>query len=353
MLQIGYTRGEYDCCVYSRLFDDGHMIILVLYVDDMLIACRDMSKIKELKRMLNSEFDMKDLGAAKRILGMEIRRERDNGRLYLSQGKYISKVLEKFNMANAKPVSTLLASHFNMSAKQCPTTEGEAEAMSKIPYANAVCCLMHAMVCTRPDLAQAMSVVSKYMANPGSVHWQAVKWMLRCLKGTSSHGIVFERRHEDICICGFVDSDYAGDLNKRRSTTGYVFTCSGGPISWRSMLQSISALSTTEAEYMALTEAAKEAIWLRRLASDLGLQQNSMAVQCDSQSAICLAKNQVFHARTKHIEVRYHRIRDWLNSGEVEVKKVHTDENASDFMTKPVTAEKFKHCLDLLNLKTC
>ena len=214
MLQIGYTRGEYDCCVYSRLFDDGHMIILVLYVDDMLIACRDMSKIKELKRMLNSEFDMKDLGAAKRILGMEIRRERDNGRLYLSQGKYISKVLEKFNMVNAKPVSTPLASHFNLSAKQCPTTEAEAEAMSKIPYANAVGCLMYAMVCTRPDLAQAMSVVSKYMANPGSVHWQAVKWMLRYLKGTSSHGIVFERQHEGICICGFVDSDYAGDLDK-------------------------------------------------------------------------------------------------------------------------------------------
>src|SRR5438270_13820971 len=120
-----------------------------------------------------------------------------------------------------------------------------------------------------------------------------------------------------------------------------------------SMLQSINALSTTEAEYMPLTVAAMKVIWLRELASDLGLHQSSVTVKCDSQSAICLAKNQVFHARTKHIEVRYHRIRDWLNSGEVEVKKVHTDENASDFMTKPVTAEKFKHCLSLLNLKTC
>ena len=209
---------------------------------------------------------------------------------------------------------------------------------------------MYAMVCTRSNLAQAMSV---YMANSGSVHWQAVKWILRYLEGTSNYDIMFARQREGTCRSGFVDSDYAGDLDKRRSTTGYVFTCGGGPISWRSMLQSISALSTTEAEYMALTEAAKEAIWLRGLASDLGLYQSFVTVKCDSQSAIYLAKNQVFHARTKHIEVCYHRIRDWLNFGEVEVKKIDTDENASDFMIKPVTTEKFKQCLSFLNLKTC
>jgi len=117
--------------------------------------------------------------------------------------------------------------------------------------------------------------------------------------------------------------------------------------------QSISALFTTEAEYMALTEAAKEAIWLKGLASDLDIQQRSVTVKCDSQSAICLAENQVFQARTKHIEVHYHQIRDWLNSEAVEVKKVHTDENASDFLTKPVTTKKSKHYLSLLNLKIC
>src|SRR3954465_12004542 len=110
-------------------------------------------------------------------------------------------------------------------------TEAEAKAMSKILYANAVGYLMYAMECTRPDLAQAMSVVSKYMANPRSVHWQAVKWILRYMKGTSNYGIMFERQRKGTCISGFVDSDYAGDLNKRRSTTGYVFTCGGGPVS--------------------------------------------------------------------------------------------------------------------------
>jgi hypothetical protein len=209
------------------------------------------------------------------------------------------------------------------------------------------------MICTRPDLAQALSIVSKYMSNPGKPHWQAVKWILRYLKGTKQLGIMFESKQEVACVAGYVDSDYAGDLDRRRSTTGYVFTCGGGPVSWKATLQVATTLSTTEAEYMALTEASKEAIWLNGLASGLGIQQESVVVKCDSQSAIHLAKNQVFHARTKHIDVRYHRIRDWIESGEIIVEKVHTNDNAADCLTKPVTAEKFKHCLDLLKITTC
>jgi hypothetical protein len=133
------------------------------------------------------------------------------------------------------------------------------------------------------------------------------------LKGTKDLGILFERQQEESFVFGFVDADFSGDLDKRRSTTGYVFTYGGGPISWRSVLQTDTALSTTEAEYMALTEASKEAMWLSGLVKKFGLTQNSMVVRCDSQSAICLAKNQVFHSRTKHIELRYHRIRDWVN----------------------------------------
>ena len=190
MLQVGYKRGEYDCCVYSRTFDDGHMIILMLYVDEILVACRDMSMINELKGMLNFEFDMKNLGAAKKILIVEIKRDRKNGRLYLSLGKYIEKVPEKFNMVNAKTLSPLLASHFNLSTKQSTSTEAELEEMKKIPYARAVGCLMYAMTCTRSDLAQALSVVSKYLSNPVRDHWQAVKWILKYLKSTRTKGIV-------------------------------------------------------------------------------------------------------------------------------------------------------------------
>ena len=296
---------------------------------------------------------MKDLGAAKKILGMEIRRDRKSGRLWLSQKNYVQKVLENFSMANAKVVSTPLANHFKLSTRQCPSTKEEVEDMSKVPYASAVGCLMYAMVCTRPDLAHAVSVVSKYMANPGRQHCDGVKWIFRYLKGTMDYGIMFGRQQKDISVVGYVDSDYAGDLDNRRSTTGYVYTLAGGPICWRSGLQSLVALSTTEAEYMAIAEAAKEALWLAGLVRELGVQQGGVQLHCDSQSAIYLAKNQVYHARTKHIDVRFHKIRELIGSGDLDLQKVHTSENAADMLTKAITADKFKHCLNLINVSRC
>jgi hypothetical protein len=256
-------------------------------------------------------------------------------------------------MENAKPVSTPLANHFHLSTSQCPKTVEEIEDMSKVSYASAVGCLMYAMVCTRPDLAHAVSVVSKYMANPGKQHWDAVKWIFRYLKGTTDYGITFVRQKSDLSVVGYVDADYAGDLDDRRSTTGYVFTLTGGPICWKSMIQSTVAMSTTEVEYMAAAEAAKEALWLTGLVKELGIQQGGVSLHCDSQSAIYLAKNQVYHARTKHIDVRFHKIRELVATGELLLEKIHTSENAADMLTKPITADKFKHCLDLINVSRC
>uniref|UniRef100_A0A2N9HWT1 Integrase catalytic domain-containing protein n=1 Tax=Fagus sylvatica TaxID=28930 RepID=A0A2N9HWT1_FAGSY len=229
---------------------------------------------KRLKSFLHKEFEMKDLGAAKKILGMEICRDREARKLWLSQKNYIKEVG----------------------------------------------CLMYAMVCTRPDLAHAVSTVSRQ-------------------PGTNS-------------VVGYVDADNAGEVDDRRSTTGYVFTLSGGPICWKSTLQSIVAMSTTEAEYMAVAEAAKEALWLKGLVKELGLNQGGVQMHCDSQSAIYLAKNQVYHARTKHIDVRFHKIRELIVTGDIVLEKVHTSENAADMLTKPVTTAKFKHCLDLVNVSS-
>ena len=177
-------------------------------------------------------FDMKDLGAAKQILGIEIHRDRRNGKLSFSQEKYVEKILERFGMNKVKPVNVPLASHFKLSSGLCPSSDEEKDYMSCVPYANAVGCLMYAMVCTRPDISHAIGVVSKYMANPGKEHWNAVKWVLRYLRGTSDYCITFNQTSDS--ICSFVDSDFAGDLDKRRSTSGYVFTLAGGAISWMS-----------------------------------------------------------------------------------------------------------------------
>ena len=149
-----------------------------------------------------------------------------------------------------------------------------------------------------------------------------------------------------------MDANYAGEVDDRRSTTGYVFTLSGGPICWKSTLQSIVAMSTTEDEYMAVAEAANKALWLKGLVKEFGLNQGGVQMHCDSQNAIYLAKNQVYHARTKHIDVRFHKIRELIVIGDIVLEKVHTSENAANMLTKPVTATKFKHCLDLVNVSS-
>ncbi|KAL1207276.1 Retrovirus-related Pol polyprotein from transposon TNT 1-94 [Cardamine amara subsp. amara] len=256
---------------------------------------------------------MKDLGAAKKILGMEIRRDISTRKFWVSQKNYIEKILYRFNMSKAKPVSTLLANHFKLTETQCPKTDKDIKDMAQVPYASVVGCLMYAMVCTRPDLAQAVSQVSKYMSNPGRQHWEAVKWILRYLRGTTNYSLMFGGEDCKDKAIGFVDSDYGEDLDNRKSTTGY-----------RSILQSIVAMFTTEAEYIEMGEAAKEPLWVQGLVAELGVEQGGVQLHCDSQSAIYLAKNQVYHARTKHIQIRFHKIRELVAPSEIILQKVHT-----------------------------
>ncbi|KAK9940454.1 hypothetical protein M0R45_017116 [Rubus argutus] len=249
MIGQGYKRTDADPCVYIQQFPGGNFIILLLYVDDMLIVGQDVAMIHKLKAELSKSFDMKDLGPAKQILGMEITRDRKNKKLWLSQEKYVERVLERFNMEGAKPVSSPLGNQFKLSKRSCPTIQEEKDKMTKIPYASAVGSLMYAMVCTRPDIAQAVGVVSRYLSNPGRDHWEAVKWILRYLRGSSKFCLCFGGSKP--ILEGFIDADWAGDLDSRKSTSGYLFTFAGGAVSWQSKLQKCVALSTTEAEYIA------------------------------------------------------------------------------------------------------
>ena len=184
MLSHGFKRSKFDSCVYIKHVN-GSPIYLLIYVDDILIAAKSRVEIAKLKKLLSNEFDMKDLGAAKKILGMEITRDKKFGVLFLSQQNYIQKILQRFNMNDAKPISTPIAPHFRLSAAQCASTDQDIEYMSRVPYSSAVGSLMYDMVCSRPDLSYAMSLVSRYMTNPGKEHWRAVQWIFRFLSGTS------------------------------------------------------------------------------------------------------------------------------------------------------------------------
>ncbi|KAL1200961.1 Retrovirus-related Pol polyprotein from transposon TNT 1-94 [Cardamine amara subsp. amara] len=237
--------------------------------------------------------------------------------------------------------------------------------MDNIPYSIAIGSIMYAMLGTRCDLAYAVGLVSRFMSKPSMIHWTAVKWVLRYLKGAQDRKIVFRKkvsidttpsvdrhRHvKDFKIEGFCDSDYSSDLDRSRSISGYVFTSGGTVISWKSSLQHVVALSTTEAEYMALVEAVKEAIWLKGLTKEFRFKQDTVEIWCDSQSALSLAKNNVYHERTKHINRRLHFIRDIVASGEVKLSKIPTERNPADMLTKVLPVDKFEKALSFVNLE--
>ena len=197
-------------------------------------------------------------------------------------------------MQDNKPMKVPIPIGVNLSAEQCPKTDEEEEDMSYVPYASTVGSLMYAMVCTRPDIAHEVGVLSRFMSKLGKEHWKIVKRVFRYLHGTSDYGLCYQGRPRlDIVldIRGFFDADSAGDLDQRRSTSRYVFNLFGSAVSWMSKKQSLVALSTTEAEYMVATHASKEAVWLQRLCSNRGLVQGAIRIDCDSQSVIFLANN--------------------------------------------------------------
>nr|GEV16929.1 retrovirus-related Pol polyprotein from transposon TNT 1-94 [Tanacetum cinerariifolium] len=319
MFSNGFKRSSYDICVYYRSYAPGDYIYLLLYVDDMLIACKSKVEIGSTKSLLKKKFNMKEVGKGNKILGMKIVRDRSRNIMRVSQSGYVSKILNNFRIDNGKSVKMPLGGHFKLSLKDCLVRDCDVERMSKMPYKNAVGSLMYLMVCTRPDISYAVSVVSRYLANPRKNHWEAVKWILKYLRGIANVGFVYGKNYGNhVDVIGFVDSDYAEDPDK-------------------------------EAEYMSLTEAVKEAIWLRGLLEELGVELNNVAVNCDNQDAIHLSRTHVFHERTKHINVSYHFIKEVLEAKTVKVLKVGTKHNAADALTKVVPGLKLQHCLELLN----
>ncbi|CAA0825692.1 Unknown protein [Striga hermonthica] len=214
-------------------------------------------------------------------------------------------------MKSAKPVNTPLANHFKLSKQSCPKSQEEKEAMAGVPYSSAVGSLMYAMVCTRPDIAHAVGVVSRYLSNPGKDHWEVVKWILRYLKSSANKSLSFGK--ENPILEGYTDADMA--------------------------------------EYIAMTEAGKEMLWLKRFLQQLGMKQERYDIHCDSQSALDLSKNAMYHSRTKHIDVRYHWLRQVVEEQQFKLEKIHTDENPADMMTKVVTGGKLQLCAELIGIE--
>jgi hypothetical protein len=231
----------------------------------------------------------------------------------------------------------------------CPESVEDKAEMEKIPFRSAVGSLMYLVTGTRPDIAVAVGQVSKFCENPGTAHWAAVKRILRYLKGTLDFGL--KCNPTDLELVGYSDADWAGDLDSRRSTTGYLFQLGGFPISWRSKRQSTVALSTAEAEYMALASACQEVIWLRRLLKGFDIDQSKSTVLFeDNQGCIAMSKNPVHHDRTKHIDIKYHFIRETISNGEVVITYKETENMLADILTKGLPRDRHMMLCSKMNL---
>jgi hypothetical protein len=248
-------------------------------------------------------------------------------------------------MMDCKAAPTPAAVGAVLTKADAPSTDAEKGEMTSIPYRSAVGGLLYLALGTRPDIAAAVVAVSRFNANPGPTHWTAVKRVLRYLKGTQELGITYSRS-ETPELVGYADSDWGGDVDTRRSTTGYVFHLSNGPVSWQSKLQKTVALSSCEGEYMAASAATQEAVWCRALLDELpigaGPAKPATTIYGDNQGCIALAKNDVHHQRTKHIAIRHHFVRERVASGDVVLVWVPTGKMVADVLTKATTQAVFE-----------
>ncbi|VFQ79345.1 unnamed protein product [Cuscuta campestris] len=285
---------------------------------------------------------MKDLGDASYALGIRIYRDRSRKLLGLSQSTYIDKVLARFSMSESKRGSLPMVQGTSLSKTQGASTPEKVERMINVPYASAIGSIMYSMVCTRHDVAFALSVTSRYQSNPGEIHWTAVKNILKYFRRTKDSFLVYGGK-EELSIVGYTDASFQTDRDDFKSQAGYVFCLNGGAVTWKSYKQDTTADSTTEAEYMAAAEAAKEGVWLKNFIIELGVVpsiKNPIPLFCDNNGAIAQAKEPRSHQKTKHIVRRYHIIREIVPRGDVEICKIGTDDNIADPLTKALGKPK-------------
>jgi hypothetical protein len=343
LIQYGFTRSNADSCVYFQR-DENNITIIAIWVDDGLLCSNLQSKLEDIVNYLSDKFEITS-GPVDHFVGLEISRDRPKGLIHISQQAYVKKILARFRMGECKPRS--------VPADPCSHLEKElfTSETQDYPYREAIGSLMYAAICTRPDISYAVGQVAKYSSKPSQVHWEAVKRIFAYLKGTISLGISYFRGVKDGVLQAFSDSDFAGDADDRRSTTGNIFILNNGPVSWRSQKQKCVALSTAESEYIAASMATKEVVWLRRLLMELGCQQiNSTPLFCDNQSAIRLVYNPEFHQRTKHIDVKFHHIRDMQVQQEISIQYIPTENQLADALTKNLDHQKlsrFKHSIGM------
>jgi Reverse transcriptase (RNA-dependent DNA polymerase)/gag-polypeptide of LTR copia-type/GAG-pre-integrase domain len=341
---LGFTRLQADHCVFYKN-TNGHHIIIAVYVDDNLIICDSPELVAQTKEALNSLFDMTDLGELHWILNMEVTRDRPKRTITLSQAQYIEDILERHGMADCKPAATPM--EVNLKLEKLDTAE-----VNTTEYQQLIGSLMYGSIGTRFDITHDVGVLSRHNHTPGKRHHTAVKRVFRYLRGASDNYILYDGRSSIEGPVIYCDADWAGDPSDRKSISGYTAILSGAAISWSSKKQATVSLSSTEAEYIAAARAAQEATWIHTFLSEIGHPlKKPITLYVDNQSAIKLIQNPVAHDRTKHIDIKYHFIRDAQAREIIKVEYCPTNDQVADVLTKPLSHEKHKRFTEQMGLR--
>ena len=336
MESINFKQCTADPCIFVT-GEEADLTIVAVYVDDLIVIAKTPETIKKIKESLAARFKMKDLGKLHYCLGISIQHDEERGSLWMDQRQYIQSLLKRYGLSQAKTATT--PADINVKLIK---NDGVSKPVSPVNYQSMVGSLLHAAITTRPDIAQAVGAVSKFNSCPTEAHLTAVKRIFRYLKGTIDLCIKYERSADNRLV-GFSDADWAGDLIDRHSTTGNLFMMSGAAIDWISKKQPVVALSTTEAEYVALSAATQEAVWLSRLLTDIKAPPKApILIKEDNQGTIAVARNLVSHNRTKHIDIKFHYVREALEDGIIDLTYCPTEQMTADMLTKPLAHQQFE-----------
>lgn len=344
--KIGFSACVNDPCLYKQKLK-GKLCLIAVYVDDLIIGCPDLKTMTRIKKHISDSFECVDKGKLQHFLGIRIERDGDLGDIMIDQEQYIGSLLKQHGMENCRRASTPLDEGFSVAcdSEECVKVKSST-------YQSSIGSLMYLAICTRPDILHSISKLAQRNTNPHKEHEAGIKHVLRYLSSTKDLKLIYKQTGK--MIEGYADADWGSDALDRKSYSGYAFFLGGCVFSWASQKQNCVALSSTESEYIALTAATKEAVYLKSLLGELEVHESKLPVLIygDNLSAQQLVKNPVYHCRSKHIDIRYHFIRDKLQSNEIELKYKPTDDMIADILTKPLSKMKHNHFVKELGLRS-
>jgi hypothetical protein len=345
LIGLGFTPMAADPCVYIKTCS-AQLVIISVYVDDMVIFADSAKLLGATKTAIASKFETADLGQVRHILGIEVTRDRSTQKLTLSQGAYTRSILEKYHMITSFPLDIPAEPNVKLAKAANDAT------ITQAPYQSAIGALLYLAILTRPDISFVVQHLSQFNSKPTNAHWNAVKRVFRYLRGTIDDGITYSHTSNKLNVVAYSDANWASDITDRRSITGFVFLLCGGPVSWSSKKQPSVALSTMEAEYMALSSTGRHAAWVVTFLRAIGAEPTKpITIFADNAAANQLARNTVHHSRAKHIDIRYHFIREQITNRVIDITYTPSKINRADILTKALPGPAYKSLKEMLGIR--